>query len=101
MTTPAGTDISFRVGDRPVTRQDGDASALRAAEARNLIDLEVELPAGAVRVAPVLETVEGSIAFPPAMWGGYVRWNFFVDTTVRAGGEEWVRGGRLVGRGMP
>ena len=70
VTTPAGTDISFEVGDRPVTRQDGDASAARAAAARNLIDREVELPAGAARVSPVLETVNGAIAFPPAMWGG-------------------------------
>ena len=70
VTTPNGTDVSFRVDDRPVTRQDGDASAARAALARNLIDREVELPAGAVRVSPVLETVEGQIAFPPAVWGG-------------------------------
>ena len=70
VTTPAGTDIGFEVGDRPVTRQDGDASAARATMARNLIDREVELPAGAARVSPLLETVEGSIAFPPAMWGG-------------------------------
>ncbi len=70
VTTPAGTDIAFRVDDRPVTRQDGDASAARAASARNLIDREVELPAGAARVLPVLETVEGRIAFPPAQWGG-------------------------------
>lgn len=70
VTTPAGTDISFEVGDRPVTRQDGDASAARAALARNLIDREVELPAGAARVSPLIATVEGSIAFPPAMWGG-------------------------------
>ena len=70
VTTPAGTDIRFEVGDRPVTRQDGDASAARAADGRNLIDREVELPAGAVRVSPVLETVEGRIAFPPAQWGG-------------------------------
>ncbi len=70
VTTPAGTDISFEVGDRPVTRQDGDASAARAERARNLIDREVELPAGAARVLPVLETVVGRIAFPPAQWGG-------------------------------
>jgi len=70
VTTPAGTDISFEVADRPVTRQDGDASAARMAGARNLIDREVELPAGAARVSPVLETVEGRIAFPPAQWGG-------------------------------
>ncbi|MEJ2204598.1 MAG: aminopeptidase [Gemmatimonadota bacterium] len=70
VTTPAGTDVRFRIGDRPVTRQDGDASAARAAQARNLIDREVELPAGAVRVAPVEETVEGRIVFPPSVWEG-------------------------------
>ena len=70
VTTPAGTDIRFEVGDRPVTRQDGDASAARAVVARNLIDREVELPPGAARVSPVLETVQGRIAFPPAQWGG-------------------------------
>jgi len=68
VTTPAGTDLSFRIGDRPVTKQDGDASAARAAKARNLIDREVELPAGAIRVAPLEESVEGTIAFPPTMW---------------------------------
>jgi hypothetical protein len=68
--TPAGTDLRFRIGDRPVTMQDGDASSARAARGRNLIDREVELPAGAVRVAPLEETVEGTIAFPPGVWGG-------------------------------
>jgi len=70
VTTPAGTDLRFRIGDRPVTKQDGDASAARARLARNLIDREIELPAGAVRVAPLEETVEGTIAFPPGIWGG-------------------------------
>ena len=70
VTTPLGTDIRFRIGDRPVTRQDGDASAARAARGRNLIDREVELPAGAIRVAPLEETVEGKIAFPAGVWGG-------------------------------
>jgi len=68
--TPGGTDVSFRIGDRPVTKQDGDASAARAAKARNLIDREVELPAGAIRVAPLEESVTGTIAFPPSLWGG-------------------------------
>jgi leucyl aminopeptidase (aminopeptidase T) len=27
--------------------------------------------------------------------GGYVRWNFFTDLTVSAGGRTWVSGGRL------
>jgi leucyl aminopeptidase (aminopeptidase T) len=69
VTTPLGTDLRFRIGDRPVTKQDGDASAARAKLARNLVDREVELPAGAVRVAPIENSVEGTIAFPPSEWG--------------------------------
>jgi hypothetical protein len=68
--TPSGTDIRFRIGNRPVTKQDGDASADRARRARNLIDREIELPAGAIRVAPLEESVEGTIAFPDAVWNG-------------------------------
>jgi hypothetical protein len=185
VTTPAGTEITFRVADRPVTKQDGNASAARAKLGRNLIDREVELPAGAIRVAPIEESVNGKIAFPPGIWGGerieglvmrfvagrvtdftattgtagverelaqagdggrafrefalgfnpllaipesgerwipyygygagvvrlslgdntelggkvgggYVRWNFFTDATVRIGEEVWVSGGKLV-----
>jgi leucyl aminopeptidase (aminopeptidase T) len=185
VTTPAGTDVRFRIGNRQVTKQDGDASAARMALARVLIDREIELPAGAIRVAPLEESVTGRIAFPPSMWGGervtglvmtfaggrvtdfrarsgragverelnesgeparhfrefalgfnpmlaipsagkrwipyygygagvvrlslgdntelggtvtggYVRWNFFIDATVRVGDEVWVRDGRLV-----
>jgi hypothetical protein len=70
VTTAAGTDITFRVNDRPVTKQDGDASAARAKLGRNLIDREVELPAGAIRLAPIEESVNGRIAFPPGVWGG-------------------------------
>jgi hypothetical protein len=70
VTTPAGTDLRFRIGDRPVTRQDGDAEAVRIRQARNLIDREIELPAGAIRVAPIEESVSGTIAFPPSDWGG-------------------------------
>ena len=70
VTTALGTDLRFRIGDRPVTIQDGDASAARAKVARNLVDREVELPAGAIRVAPIESSVEGTIAFPPTEWGG-------------------------------
>jgi hypothetical protein len=184
VTTPAGTDLRFRIGDRPVNFQDGDASAARAREARVLIDREIEIPCGAIRVAPLEETVEGTIAFPPGRWadrdveglvlrfakgkivdvrarsgqdaveaeleeggdaarafrelalgfnpelavpasspwipyygygagvvrlslgdnselggnvtGGYVRWNLFTDATVTAGGQVWVRDGKLM-----
>ena len=186
VTSPLGTDIRFRIGDRPVNVQDGDASASRTNQGVVLIDREVELPAGAVRVAPVEETVNGTIAFPPSQWdgrpvkglkvrfergrvvevtassglaaaeaelegapeaarafrefalgfspllavperhpwipyygygsgvvrlslgdnselggavtGGYVRWNFFTDTTVTIGDEVWVRDGKLTAR---
>jgi len=70
VTTPAGTDLTFRIGDRVVTRQDGDASQSRARQGRTLIDREVELPAGAIRVAPIEESVQGRIAFPDGTWGG-------------------------------
>ncbi len=70
VTSAGGTDLRFRAGDRPVNLQDGDASQARAARAQVLIDKEIELPAGAVRVAPIEDTVEGVIAFPPSQWDG-------------------------------
>jgi len=70
VTTPSGTDISFEIGDRPVTRQDGDASATKVAAAKNLIDREIEIPAGAIRVAPIEESVNGTIVFPDMKWNG-------------------------------
>ena len=59
MTTPSGTDIRFRVGDRPFNKQDGDASKARASSGRIRIDRHVELPAGILRVAPLEESVTG------------------------------------------
>jgi leucyl aminopeptidase (aminopeptidase T) len=70
VTSPSGTDLKFRVGDRPVSFQDGDASRARARAGVVLIDKEIELPAGAIRVAPLEESVEGVIAFPPSQWDG-------------------------------
>lgn len=70
ITSPAGTDLRFLTGDRPINLQDGDASQARAARGVVLIDHEIELPAGAVRVAPIEESVEGVIAFPPSQWDG-------------------------------
>ena len=184
VTSPLGTDIRFRIGDRPVNFGDGNASKERTDQGVILIDREIELPSGAIRVAPIEESVNGTIAFPPSQWdgrpvtgltvriengrvagvaaesgqdaaeaelagvpeqarafrefalgfnpllavpernpwipyygygagivrlslgdnselggtvtGGYVRWNFFIDTTVTVGDEVWVRDGRLV-----
>ena len=70
VTTPAGTDIRFRIGDRPVNRQDGDASGARMETAEILIDREIEFPPGAIRVAPIETTVNGIIVFPRSTWNG-------------------------------
>jgi hypothetical protein len=77
VTTPAGTDLRWRSNlpggaaeGRPVNFQDGDASAARARQARVLVDREIEIPCGALRVAPLEDTVEGTIVFPPAVWNG-------------------------------
>lgn len=64
VTTPAGTDLRFRTGDRPFNKQNGDASARRAANARMRIDRHIELPAGIVRVAPVESSVNGVMIIP-------------------------------------
>jgi hypothetical protein len=184
VTSPLGTDLRFRIGDRPVNFGDGNASKERTDQGVILIDREIELPSGAVRVAPIEESVNGVIVFPPSQWdgrpvsglnvriengrvagmtaesgldaaeaelagvpeearafrefalgfnpllavpernpwipyygygagivrlslgdnselggtvtGGYVRWNFFTDTTVTVGGDVWVRDGQLV-----
>jgi aminopeptidase len=70
ITSPGGTDLRFRAGDRAANLQDGDASAARAAQGTVLVDHEIELPAGVVRVAPIEDTVEGVVAFPPSQWDG-------------------------------
>jgi leucyl aminopeptidase (aminopeptidase T) len=69
VTTPGGTDIRFRVGDRPFNKQDGDGSKARAAKGRIRIDRHIELPAGLLRVAPLEDTVTGTIVIPSARFG--------------------------------
>jgi len=70
ITSPSGTDLRFRTSQRPVNVQDGDGSRARTAAGVVLIDKEIELPAGAIRVAPIEASVEGVIAFPPSQWEG-------------------------------
>jgi len=69
VTTEAGTDLTFSIGDRPVTKQNGNASKDAMKNARNRIDLEIELPAGAIRVAPLEETVSGKMFIPSLLTG--------------------------------
>ena len=70
--TPAGTDLVFRIGLRPFNKQNGDASPERARSARMRVDRHIELPAGALRVAPVEESVAGNIVIPEARFGGTI-----------------------------
>lgn len=70
VTSAAGTDLRFRIGARVVNRQDGDASAARTAKGQVLIDREIELPAGVARVAPLEESVTGTVVFPSSQWDG-------------------------------
>ena len=69
VTTEAGTNITFSIGNRPVTKQNGDASNDAMKNARNRIDREIELPAGAIRVAPLEETVNGKMFIPSLLTG--------------------------------
>jgi hypothetical protein len=64
VTTPEGTDIHFDVGDRPFSKQVGDASRGRMRNARVRIDRDVELPAGVLRVAPIESSANGTIVLP-------------------------------------
>jgi len=70
VTTPAGTDLRFSVGDRPFNKQNGDASRAAMANARTRIDREIELPAGVIRVAPLEQTVNGTLVVPWARFDG-------------------------------
>ena len=70
VTTAAGTDVRFRVGDRPFNRQTGDGSKANARRARIRIDRHTELPAGVLRVAPVESSVNGTVVVPAARFEG-------------------------------
>jgi hypothetical protein len=69
VTTPEGTSITFRTGDRPFNKQDGNATAERVQKAKMQIDREIELPAGVLRVAPLEDSVNGTIVIPVVRFG--------------------------------
>jgi hypothetical protein len=62
--TPAGTDLRFRIGDRAICLQDGNAARAAVAKKPLRVDKEIELPAGVLRVAPLEETVTGTLVVP-------------------------------------
>ena len=69
VTTPAGTDLAFEIGERPITLQNGDASRAAMESAVVPIQREIELPAGALRVAPIEASVSGTLVVPWARFG--------------------------------
>jgi leucyl aminopeptidase (aminopeptidase T) len=62
--TLAGTDLRFRIGNRPICLQDGNAAQSSVSEKPLRVDKEIELPAGVLRVAPLEETVSGTMVVP-------------------------------------
>ncbi len=70
ITSPAGTDLRFRVGDRDIIEQNGDASAKRMRANAPFLVREVEIPGGVVRVAPLEESVDGVVVYPFSAWNG-------------------------------
>ncbi|MEE4184386.1 MAG: aminopeptidase [Gammaproteobacteria bacterium] len=70
ITSPAGTDLRFRVGGRDIIQQNGDASAARMRAGAAFLTREVEIPAGVVRVAPLESTVNGVVVLPYSAWHG-------------------------------
>jgi hypothetical protein len=83
VTTAAGTDVRFRVSDRPFNRQTGDASKANAKKGRIRIDRHTELPAGVMRVAPIESSVNGVLVLPSARFGAVRATN--VRLTIREG----------------
>jgi hypothetical protein len=69
VTTPVGTDIRFRVGDREFNYQDGVLSRSVLATAKTRANRERELHPGGLRVAPLEESVNGVIVIPSARFG--------------------------------
>jgi hypothetical protein len=96
VTTPGGTDIRFRVGDRPFNLQNGDGSRERAAQGRMRIDRHIELPAGVLRVAPIEASVSGPMAIETFPVGDTaaagVRLEFDRGRVVKATARQGVEG---------
>jgi hypothetical protein len=78
VTNPAGTDLSFRLGDRFIKNY-GDASRARVATLRSPREREEEIPCGALRSIPVRDSVDGVLAF--ARGFGYPIFGYGLDFT--------------------
>ena len=69
ITTPLGTDFQVRVTEHSwIHKNDGRMDSARAAQARSVRDRQMELPAGALRFIPEVDSAEGRLVVP--RWGG-------------------------------
>lgn len=93
ITNAAGTDLSFTLTDR-FHINDGDASAgkPRGDSAR---DREEELPCGALRTIPILDSVEGVIAFDKGFGFPAMGYGLDVDAFFDKGLRMTFAGGRV------
>jgi len=85
ITTPAGTDLRLRTGAR-FHINDGDASRANAAAARSPRDREEEIPCGALRTIPLLDSVEGIIALRSGFGYPTMGYGLDVDSWLDHGG---------------
>jgi hypothetical protein len=95
ITTPAGTDLRLRTGAR-FHLNDGDASRAKAASARSPRDREEEIPCGALRTIPLLDSVEGIIALRNGFGYPTMGYGLDVDSWLDHGGLRFhFEGGRI------
>ncbi len=99
VTTPAGTDLTFKV---PTGQWfhfgHGDASKVRAARARSVRDRQIELPVGGLHLVPEADGVEGVLVTPRIFQSGEVvrdaRLKFVrgrIAEMSAAAGLDWIR----------
>jgi leucyl aminopeptidase (aminopeptidase T) len=95
ITTPGGTDLKLRTGTR-FHINDGDASRAKAASARSPRHREEEIPCGALRTIPLLDSVEGVIALEKSLGYPAMGYGLDVDRWLGRGGLRFhFEGGRI------
>ena len=95
ITAPAGTDLRLRTGAR-FHLNDGDASRAKAASARSPRDREEEIPCGALRTIPLLDSVGGIIALRNGFGYPTMGYGLDVDSWLDHGGLRFhFEGGRI------
>jgi leucyl aminopeptidase (aminopeptidase T) len=94
ITTPAGTDLRLRMGAR-FHVNDGDASKSKAAAARTPRDREEEIPCGALRSIPLLDSVEGIIALRGGFGFPTMGYGFDIDRWLDQGLRFHFEGGKI------